>query len=264
GPAGDAGGTEDSPGRGGVGFPLPDEPRRGRPPLAGRGAEVRARSALRAITPTHGNGWASVTLPMTPLLRLTDVSKAFGGVRALRGVSFDLLPGEVHALIGENGAGKSTLIKLVTGAHQPDSGTLEVNGQVITDHDPLKARALGIAAIYQQPALFPDLTVAENIALALEPPGAWRWVRWSERRARARDLLDRIGARIGPDTEVRSLTMPEQQLIEIAKAIGANARAVIMDEPTASLSDREVENLFRVIGDLKARGVGVVYVSHRL
>jgi rhamnose transport system ATP-binding protein len=201
---------------------------------------------------------------MTPLLKLTGVSKAFGGVRALRDVSFELLPGEVHALIGENGAGKSTLIKIVSGAHQVDEGTLEVGGRVVTDNDPLRARALGVAVIYQQPALFPDLSVTENIAIALEPPGAWRRVRWAERRARATELLGRIGARIDPDAEARSLTMPEQQLVEIAKAVGADARIVIMDEPTASLSDREVENLFRVVGDLKARGAGIVYVSHRL
>src|SRR6059058_2300838 len=174
---------------------------------------------------------------MIPLLRLTDVSKSFGGVRALRGVSFELLPGEVHALVGENGAGKSTLIKVVTGAHRPDAGTVEIGGRAVADLDPLRARALGVAVIYQQPALFPDLTVAENIALALEPPGAWRRVRWGERRARAKDLLARIGARIDPDAEARSLTMPEQQLVEIAKAVGADARAVVMDEPTASLSD---------------------------
>jgi rhamnose transport system ATP-binding protein len=201
---------------------------------------------------------------MTPLLRLTDVSKSFGGVRALREVSFELLPGEVHALVGENGAGKSTLIQIASGALRLDSGTLEINSRLVTDNDPLKARALGVAVIYQQPAMFPDLTVAENIALALEPPGAWRRVRWGERRARAKGLLSRIGARIDPDAVAGSLTMPEQQLVEIAKAVGADARSVVMDEPTASLSDREVESLFRVIGDLKARGVGVVYVSHRL
>src|SRR5881409_1821090 len=105
---------------------------------------------------------------------MTGARKAFGATHALRGVSFELLPGEVHALVGENGAGKSTLIKIVTGAHRPDSGTLEIAGEPVTDNDPLKARSLGVAAIYQQPALFPDLTVAENIAIALEPPGAWR------------------------------------------------------------------------------------------
>ncbi|MCA1685444.1 MAG: ATP-binding cassette domain-containing protein, partial [Planctomycetia bacterium] len=137
------------------------------------------------------------------LLRLTGVSKSFFGVKALKGVSFDLCAGEVHALVGENGAGKSTLIKVVTGAHRPDEGTLEVRGRVVTDNDPVRARDLGIAAIYQQPALFPDLSVAENIALGLEPGGAWRRVRWRERRERAKRLLERIGARIDPETEVR-------------------------------------------------------------
>src|SRR5262249_50390980 len=155
-------------------------------------------------------------------LQLTGISKTFGGVRALRGVSFDLRAGEVHALIGENGAGKSTLIKMMTGAYQPDEGTLQVQGQSITDNDPSRARALGIAAIYQQPALFPDLTVAENIALGLEPPSTWRRIRWGERRTRAERLLQRIGAAILPDTEVRRLTMPEQQLVEIARSLGAD------------------------------------------
>lgn len=201
---------------------------------------------------------------MIPLLKLTDVSKSFGGVRALRGVSFDLLGGEVHALVGENGAGKSTLIKIVTGAHAPDSGTLEIAGQLVADNDPRRAKALGVAVVYQQPALFPDLSVAENIALALEPPGRWQRVRWAERRYRAAALLAQVGATIDPEHEAGRLTMPEQQLVEIAKAVGADARVVILDEPTASLTDREVENLFRVVRDLTARGTGVVYVSHRL
>jgi rhamnose transport system ATP-binding protein len=200
----------------------------------------------------------------TPLLTLTGIRKAFGGVQALRGVSFDLRAGEVHALVGENGAGKSTLIKVITGAHQPDEGTFEIQGQQIAANDPGRARALGIAAIYQQPALFPDLTVTENIALALEPPGGWRRINWGERKTRAKQLLQRIGATISPDTEVRHLTMPEQQLVEIARSLGADARVLIMDEPTASLSDQEVENLFRVIRELKAHGVGIIYISHRL
>src|SRR6202011_5131241 len=133
----------------------------------------------------------------------------------------------------ENGAGKSTLIKILTGAVQPDSGAIDVQGKRIDYNDPHIAKALGIAAIYQQPALFPDLTVAENIALGVEPTGAWRHIRWGQRRRRARQLLDRIGARIAPDAEVRGLTMPEQQLVEIARALGADARVLIMDEPTA-------------------------------
>jgi rhamnose transport system ATP-binding protein len=198
------------------------------------------------------------------LLRLTAITKAFAGVQALQGVSFDLRAGEVHALIGENGAGKSTLIKIITGAHQADEGTLEVHGQVIENNDPSNARTLGIAAIYQQPALFPDLTVAENIALGLERGGPWRRIRWGQRRVRAKQLLERIGAAITPETEVRRLTMPEQQLVEIARALGANARILIMDEPTASLGEREVENLFRVIRELRGRGAGIIYISHRL
>ena len=201
---------------------------------------------------------------METILRLSDIAKSFAGVRALKGVSFDLKAGEVHALVGENGAGKSTLIKVITGAHVQDEGTLEVGGSLIEANDPVRAKGLGIAAIYQQPALFPDLTVAENIALGLEPPGPWGLVRWNQRRGRARALLKRIGAAIDPEAEVRRLTMPEQQLVEIARALGADARILIMDEPTASLADQEVENLFRVVRDLKSHGVGIIYISHRL
>ncbi len=199
-----------------------------------------------------------------PILQLTGIRKSFDGVRALRGVSFDLREGEVHALVGENGAGKSTLIKVITGAHRPDEGTIVVAGRPIEANDPGLARSLGIAAIYQQPALFPDLTVAENIAFGLEPPGAWRRVDWRGRADRARDLLNRVGARIDPSTEVRHLAMAEQQLVEIARALGAEARILIMDEPTSSLTDVEVDRLFRVIGDLRGRGVGIIYISHRL
>ncbi|RUL87330.1 sugar ABC transporter ATP-binding protein [Tautonia sociabilis] len=201
---------------------------------------------------------------METLLRLTGIGKAFSGVQALQGVSFDLRAGEVHALVGENGAGKSTLIKVITGAHQPDEGTMEVLGLPVEENDPVRSRALGIAAIYQQPALFPDLTVAENIALGLEPGGPLHLVRWHDRRRRAKALLDRIGATIDPEVEVRRLTMPEQQLVEIARALGADARILIMDEPTASLGDQEVEHLFAVVRELKAQGVGIIYISHRL
>jgi len=198
------------------------------------------------------------------LLQATNISKHFAGVQALKGVSFELRAGEVHALVGENGAGKSTLIKIITGAHQPDSGTLQVNGQLIANNDPVQSRRLGIAAIFQQPALFPDLTVMENIALGLEKKGWWRRIRWQERRRRAEALLRKIGADIGPDTVVQSLSMPEQQLVEIARALGADARVLIMDEPTASLSEREVERLFQVIREARGRGVGIIYISHRL
>ena len=198
------------------------------------------------------------------LLSAASITKSFAGVRALKGVSFDLRPGEVHALVGENGAGKSTLIKIITGAETPDAGELVVHGRAVAAMDPGLSRALGIAAIYQQPQLFPDLSVAENIAMALEPGGPWRRLDWTTRARQAAELLQRIGASIDPARSVDTLSMPEQQIVEIAKAIGADARIVIMDEPTASLTEREVERLFRVIAVLKTHGVGIIYISHRL
>jgi rhamnose transport system ATP-binding protein len=203
-------------------------------------------------------------MPDVPVLEVRQLAKSFGGARALRGVDFDLQAGEVHALLGENGAGKSTLIKIVTGAHQPDSGTITVAGERVAGLTPAAAHKLGIACIYQQPALFPALTVAENIALRLESGAALRKVDWSTRQRRAADLLYRIGAAISTDAEVQSLSMPEQQLVEIACALGAGARIVIMDEPTASLTQKEQHLLFAVVRDLRKNGVGVIYISHRL
>jgi rhamnose transport system ATP-binding protein len=198
------------------------------------------------------------------LLRLSNLVKSFAGVRALRGVSFDLRAGEVHAIVGENGAGKSTLMKAITGAVVPDAGEIALDGRPCAWMDPHAASAAGIAAIYQQPALFPHLTVAENIALRTERGHAWRVVDWTTRRGRATELLDRLGSRVEPDRLVETLTMPEQQIVEIACVLGADARIVIMDEPTASLGDAEVASLFRAVAVLKDRGAGVVYISHRL
>lgn len=199
-----------------------------------------------------------------PLLRASAISKSYAGVRALDHVSFELLSGEIHCLVGENGAGKSTLIKIITGAVQPDSGSLEIERRIIDSNSPVRARQLGIAAIYQQPALFPELTVAENIALGLEQKTLFSKVDWRERRVNASRLLGRIGAQIDPQRLAGTLSMPEQQLVEIARALGANARVLILDEPTASLTDREVEALFAVLRDLRSTGVGIVYISHRL
>ena len=199
-----------------------------------------------------------------PLLELASVAKSFGAARALKGVSFDLRGGEVHALLGENGAGKSTLIKIITGAHQPDSGTIKINGQLQERLSPERTRALGIACVYQQPALFPDLTVAENIALRLERFAPFRRTRRADRRARAAELLQRLGANISPEAEARSLSMPEQQLVEIACALGLDARIVIMDEPTASLTQKEQHLLFAVTRRLRENGAGIIYISHRL
>jgi len=199
-----------------------------------------------------------------PLLEIRSLAKSFGGARALRGVDFELRAGEVHALLGENGAGKSTLIKIVTGAHQPDAGVIRVAGREVSGLDPSAARRLGIACIYQQPALFPDLSVAENIGLRLDPGHALRRVGWRKLREQAGDLLRKIGAAIDPESEVRALSMPEQQLVEIAGAVGTGARIVIMDEPTASLTQKEQHLLHAVVRDLRRDGVGIIYISHRL
>jgi rhamnose transport system ATP-binding protein len=198
------------------------------------------------------------------LLRTINISKAYEGVQALRDVSFDLRAGEVHALIGENGAGKSTLIKIITGAVTLDSGHLEVNGVTLKNNSPAVAKAFGVAAIYQQPALFPDLSVVENIALGFEKSKPWTRVDWKQRKARASELLKQTAAHIDPDRSVATLTMPEQQLVEIARALGANAKILIMDEPTASLAEAEVQNLYRVIRNLRDSGAGIIYISHRL
>lgn len=199
------------------------------------------------------------------LLRLQNVRKTFGSVRALRGVSLDLNRGEVHAVLGENGAGKSTLIKIITGAHAPDPGSsITIKG---THHSELKtgqARALGIACIYQQPALFPDLSVAENIALRLESQPALSLINWRERRGKALSLLQHIGASIHPDSQTADLSLPEQQLVEMACAIGSGADIVIMDEPTASLTQTEQQRLYQIVRDLKRKHIGIIYISHRL
>jgi rhamnose transport system ATP-binding protein len=198
-----------------------------------------------------------------PVLEASGIEKSFGGVRALRGVSLALAAGEVHALIGENGAGKSTLIKIFTGAIAPDAGQIRLRGELLEQNSPAKARSLGIAAIYQQPTLFPDLTVAENIALGKDSGSLWSKVDWRARAKHARELLERIGANILPATLAGELSMPQQQLVEIAKALDANAAVLILDEPTASLGDRDAENLFRIILELREKGVAIVYISHR-
>ncbi|MGO4212688.1 sugar ABC transporter ATP-binding protein [Terriglobus sp. 2YAB30_2] len=193
-----------------------------------------------------------------------SLTKSYAGVRALRSGSLELLPGEVHALIGENGAGKSTLTKIITGAIHPDSGELEIFGQRITENDPNRSRSLGVAAIYQQPAIFPHLTVAENICMPLEREKRGITVDWRGRKQRAKELIQSIGANIDPDRLAGTLSMAEQQVVEIAKAIGAKARILLMDEPTALLSERETEKLFALVKRLRSEGVAIIYISHRL
>jgi len=200
----------------------------------------------------------------TSLLQATAITKSYGDLKALDNVSFELMAGEIHALIGENGAGKSTLIKIMTGAVTADSGMLVVSGEPVPHNSPTVARKLGISVIYQQPALFPHLTIRENVALATESGPAWRCINWDRRHQRCLTLLEQAGACLDPDRLVETLSLPEQQLVEIAKALGASPKILIMDEPTASLSDHEVESLLGVMANLRSQGVGIVYVSHRL
>jgi rhamnose transport system ATP-binding protein len=197
-------------------------------------------------------------------LDLRAVSKSFGAVRALKNVSFTLRQGEVHAIVGENGAGKSTLIRIITGADSPDSGSISIAGQLMPRLNPRIAHQAGVACIYQQPALFSELTVAENVALGFEPPNAWRKIDWKARGKAARDLLQRLGTEIDPESESGTLSMPEQQLVEIARALGAGARVLIMDEPSASLSETEAQLLHAVVRELRQQGVAIIYISHRL
>lgn len=201
------------------------------------------------------------------ILRAVEIRKSYGGVHALKGVSLNLQKGEVHALAGENGAGKSTLIKILAGAVQPDSGQIFLNQQLVKNLSPRRARALGIGIVYQQPTLFPDLTVAENVALARESESPWsrlNWrIDWKKRRSIAAGLLETVGARFSPNALAGSLTAPEQQLVEIAKALDAEAALLILDEPTATLGDRDAENLFRLVRELKARDTAIVYITHR-
>jgi rhamnose transport system ATP-binding protein len=203
-------------------------------------------------------------MPNTTLLRAINIDKSFAGVHALKRASFELQAGEVHALIGENGAGKSTLIKIITGAVAADAGELHLNDKLVTHNSPRLAKQLGIAAMYQQPALFPELSVAENIAIGLEEWSTFSRVDWRGRKRKAAQLLARVGACIDPDAEAGELTIPQQQLVEIARALGAEARVLILDEPTASLSEEDTQNLFTVIRQLRTQGAGIIYISHRL
>ncbi len=194
---------------------------------------------------------------------MRGIVKSFPGVRALRGVDVDLHGGEVLALVGENGAGKSTLIKVLAGAHPPDAGAIHVNGQAVRFANPLEARQAGIAVIYQEFNLVPSLTARENIFLGQEPARAG-FVRRGEERRRAAELFARIGVAIQSDTPCRELTVAQQQVVEIARRLALEARIVVMDEPSATLTPREVERLFGIIRDLRTRGIGIIYISHRL
>jgi ribose transport system ATP-binding protein len=199
------------------------------------------------------------------LLRIEGMSKAFPGVQALSNVGLDLNAGEVHAVVGENGAGKSTLMKVVAGIYEKDTGAIYMDGKPVEIDSPLTAQSLGISIIHQELALMPDLTIAENIYIGREKR---KWfglfVDNRDLNRRAKELFERLGISLDPRTKVGNLLVAQQQVVEIAKALSFNARVLIMDEPTAALTESETEALFEMIRDLKAHGTGILYISHRM
>jgi rhamnose transport system ATP-binding protein len=197
------------------------------------------------------------------MLALSGVRKSFGAVAALRDGRLDLYAGEAHGLVGENGAGKSTLVRIMSGAHSPDAGTITLSGRPLVLHGPADARAAGIAVIYQEPTLFPDLSVAENIFMGRQPLRSYRRIDRAAMRARTTELFARLGVALDPDRPARGLSIADQQLVEIAKALSFDARVLVMDEPTAALSGVEVERLFGVARSLRDAGAAVLFISHR-
>ncbi|NUP99688.1 MAG: sugar ABC transporter ATP-binding protein, partial [Armatimonadetes bacterium] len=200
----------------------------------------------------------------TPLLVMRGIRKQYPGVLALDEVDLELRAGEVHALVGENGAGKSTLMKILAGAEQPDAGEILLRGRPLRLASPIEAIAAGISIIYQEFNLVPSMTVAENIFLGREPTIGPGLVNRRLMRQRAAELLDSLDSRVDPEAALGTLSVAQQQMVEIAKAVSVEAAVIAMDEPTASLTEHEIEHLFKLIRRLTTQGVGIVYISHRL
>ena len=198
------------------------------------------------------------------VLSIRGIRKEFPGVLALDDVQLRIRPGTVHALMGENGAGKSTLMKIIAGIYQPDAGEIRLRGQVVTLTSPLDALDQGISMIHQELALMNWMTVAENIWIRREPKNRFGLIDHRHMAQMTRDLFDRLNIRIDPAAQVSELTVAQKQMVEIARAVSHNADVLIMDEPTSALTDREVEHLFTIIRDLKARGIGIVYITHKM
>ena len=201
----------------------------------------------------------------TPVVEMKNIHKSFFNVQVLKGVDFDLIPGEIHALMGENGAGKSTLMKILTGIHKSNSGEILYKGEIVEYHSPKEAEKAGIAVIHQELNIIPYLTVAENMFLGKElkrqPFGI---LKTKEMNEKTKENLNRLGIDIDPQKEAGELSVGQQQMIEIARAIAAETEVLIMDEPTAALTDREIETLFTVINQLRREGVAIIYISHRM
>jgi rhamnose transport system ATP-binding protein len=226
------------------------------------GDESRRLCEARPVSATAGTNESAAGNDTPPILEMRDIAKRFGATQALESVSLTLRAGEVHALLGENGAGKSTLIKIMTGVYQPDLGEILLSGQPILIGNTAAAQRQGIAAIYQEPMLFPDLNVAENIFISHQDRGIV--TNWREMYRQAEELLATLGVALDVRSPARGLTVAAQQSVEIAKAISLNVRVLIMDEPTASLSAHEVAQLFKLMRDLRRQGVAILFVSHRL
>src|SRR3954464_7785990 len=199
-----------------------------------------------------------------PVLELQDASKSYGAVRAVRGASMALRAGEVRALVGENGAGKSSIVRLLAGVNPPDAGAVLVDGAPAHFHGPANARDAGVAVIYQEPTLFPDLSIAENVMMGRQPLAGLRRIDRGAVQRHVGELLEPRGGALDPAQPGRGLSIADQQIVEIAKALSFDARVLIMDEPTAALSGHEVERLFGVVRALKERGAAVLFISHRL
>jgi ABC-type sugar transport system ATPase subunit len=199
-----------------------------------------------------------------PALRLEGIVKTFPGVRALDGVSFEVLPGEVHALLGENGAGKSTLMKVLAGIYAAEEGKIFIEEREVVVRSPMEAKAEGVVLIHQELSLVEEMTAAENIYLGELPYKRFGMVDWKTLHKKAGDILKRLNCDFGPEARVGKLPIAKQQMVEIARALTVDAKAVIFDEPTASLTDAEKVVLFEIIEDLRSRGVGIVYISHRM
>jgi rhamnose transport system ATP-binding protein len=201
----------------------------------------------------------------SPVVSTRDIYMAFEGANVVKGVNLDLYPGEVHALVGENGAGKSTVLKIIAGIYRPPAGRIEVNGREVVIPNPQDAARLGIALIHQEPLAFPDLTVAENIFVGAEPTRRGvGWLDWPTLYRRSKEVLASLGLKLDPRSRMRGLSVADQQMVDMAAALSQNARVLLMDEPTASLTPNEVERLFSIIRRLRDQGAAIVFISHRL